>query len=217
MSSETKNQIIETAREIFADKGFKGATTSEIAKNAGISEGTIYRHFESKNELLMECVAPVLQYILDNMETELPKVDNLREFVKKNLEMRLKLYNKYHSTFKILINEMPYSKDMMDQYIRFVSMKEEKIYELMSQTIKLGKVRSYRNYILFGLGQAMSLFFYSNLKNWSQTGSFKLSGGLIDIEDDHVIEDLTDYIMYGISGMPEEFAGNNSDSLGREV
>ena len=209
--SDTREQILESAREIFASKGFKGATVAEIAKKAGISEGAIYRHFNSKYELLMECVAPVLQHIIDNIESELPRADNLREFIKKNLEMRLKFYNEYYSTFKIVINEMPYSKEVLNQYMRFISEKEQKISELMSYVKDIGDVRRTRNYLLFAMGQLMSLFFYSNLKEWDRSGGLKLTDDLINIEDDHVIDDLTVYIMYGISGVPGEKTKNKDE------
>lgn len=47
-----KAQILEAAAKVFAEKGFHRASTKEIAKAAGISEGTIYNYFESKQALL---------------------------------------------------------------------------------------------------------------------------------------------------------------------
>jgi AcrR family transcriptional regulator len=48
-----RNQILDAAAEVFAAKGFHGATTREIASTAGVSEGTIYNYFESKFDLLI--------------------------------------------------------------------------------------------------------------------------------------------------------------------
>lgn len=50
----TKELILETAREIISEVGFHRTTTAKLARKAGISEGTIYRHFESKEEILLE-------------------------------------------------------------------------------------------------------------------------------------------------------------------
>ncbi|MFQ5709598.1 MAG: TetR/AcrR family transcriptional regulator [bacterium] len=46
-----KSELIDAALALFMRKGIKATTTRDIALRAGISEGTIYRHFESKDEL----------------------------------------------------------------------------------------------------------------------------------------------------------------------
>src|SRR5262249_6342796 len=45
---------IRTARELFTTLGYHDTTTATIAKKAGIAEGTIYRHFDSKQQLVNE-------------------------------------------------------------------------------------------------------------------------------------------------------------------
>ncbi|MER3446676.1 MAG: hypothetical protein C4291_07430 [Candidatus Dadabacteria bacterium] len=47
----SKTRISKVALDLFIEKGIKGTTTREIAKRAGIAEGTIYKHFKSKNDL----------------------------------------------------------------------------------------------------------------------------------------------------------------------
>jgi len=52
MSGEQrKAQIVRVATQLFAKNGFKGTTTREIAKKAGISEAVIFKHFSKKEEL----------------------------------------------------------------------------------------------------------------------------------------------------------------------
>lgn len=48
---ERREQIIATAVNLFSHKGFKGTTTKEIARAAGVSEAMVFRHFASKDEL----------------------------------------------------------------------------------------------------------------------------------------------------------------------
>ncbi|WP_320170987.1 TetR/AcrR family transcriptional regulator [Maridesulfovibrio sp.] len=50
---KTKDIILATAKEMISEVGFHKATTANLAKAANISEGTIYRHFESKEDILM--------------------------------------------------------------------------------------------------------------------------------------------------------------------
>lgn len=46
--SEKQIKILEAAIEIFAEKGYASTSTSEIAKRAGVAEGTIFRHYKTK-------------------------------------------------------------------------------------------------------------------------------------------------------------------------
>lgn len=48
---ERREQILQTAVELFSQKGFKGTTTKEIATRAGVSEAMVFRHFASKDDL----------------------------------------------------------------------------------------------------------------------------------------------------------------------
>ena len=51
-----RRQILEAALRVFAQKGFHTANVSDIAAEVGVSQGTIYWYFESKDELLREAV-----------------------------------------------------------------------------------------------------------------------------------------------------------------
>jgi AcrR family transcriptional regulator len=48
----TRQRILTAARQVFARDGFQGATTREIAREAGVNEVTIFRHFHTREELL---------------------------------------------------------------------------------------------------------------------------------------------------------------------
>lgn len=54
---ERADLILETAREVFADKGYHGASIEDIAARAGIAKGTVYLHFPSKEDLLAALAA----------------------------------------------------------------------------------------------------------------------------------------------------------------
>jgi len=47
-----KDQILKSAERVFADKGFLNSTISDVAKETGVSDTTIYEYFSSKEELL---------------------------------------------------------------------------------------------------------------------------------------------------------------------
>jgi TetR/AcrR family fatty acid metabolism transcriptional regulator len=66
---EKRLAILEAAENIFSKKGFQGATVSNIAKKAHVSEATIYEYFSTKEELLFSIPAEkILEYQTKNRE-----------------------------------------------------------------------------------------------------------------------------------------------------
>lgn len=53
MTEDTRERILEAALKLFSEKGYLGATTKEIAKASGISEVTLFRHFQTKENLFI--------------------------------------------------------------------------------------------------------------------------------------------------------------------
>ena len=48
----TRDRIVQSALKLFSRKGFRGTTIKDIAHEVGVTEGAIYRHFESKEDLI---------------------------------------------------------------------------------------------------------------------------------------------------------------------
>lgn len=53
---ELRDKILKAAIELYADTGFRGTTTRQIAQRAGVNEVTVFRHFGSKHALLHEAI-----------------------------------------------------------------------------------------------------------------------------------------------------------------
>jgi len=78
-----RQQIIKAALEIFSRKGFAMATTAEIAREAGVAEGTIYNYFESKRDLF---IAVIRDFVIT-----IPLLDLIDRMPKENIAASLKL------------------------------------------------------------------------------------------------------------------------------
>jgi AcrR family transcriptional regulator len=59
-AEQRQRQIIDAAIDVFSKKGFSEATTHEIAKEAGVAVGTIYKYFNNKRDLLVKVVTDTL-------------------------------------------------------------------------------------------------------------------------------------------------------------
>lgn len=58
----TRDRLLEAARELFTTEGYHATTTPMLARQAGVAEGTIYRHFPSKHALLNAAYQDVHQW-----------------------------------------------------------------------------------------------------------------------------------------------------------
>jgi len=55
-ASERRAAVLETACRVFSQGSYRGTTTAEIAREAGVSEPILYRHFASKRDLYLACI-----------------------------------------------------------------------------------------------------------------------------------------------------------------
>ena len=65
-AAERRRHLIETAIRVFSEGSYRGTTTAEIARAAGVSEPILYRHFASKRELYLAA----LDHVWSNARTQ---------------------------------------------------------------------------------------------------------------------------------------------------
>ena len=76
---ERRLSLIETAIRVFAEGSYRGTTTAEIARAAGISEPILYRHFGSKRDLYLAALDHVWGRTRASWEEALGTTANVRE------------------------------------------------------------------------------------------------------------------------------------------
>ncbi len=70
-AEQTRQCIINAAREVFVDKGVSKTSLEEIARHAGVTRGAVYWHFENKSDLLHAMRDQVVLPLIDRMDDEL--------------------------------------------------------------------------------------------------------------------------------------------------
>lgn len=101
-----KKKVLLAAIHLFAQRGFSATTTAQIAKEAGVSEGTIYKYFTSKKDLLTNLMMPLLTHIRDNFFANLDLTASLDQLVNRIIENRLAFAKNNIDLIKILLQEM---------------------------------------------------------------------------------------------------------------
>jgi AcrR family transcriptional regulator len=78
-AAERRAALLETAIRVFSEGSYRGTTTAEIARAAGISEPILYRHFASKRDLYLAALDHVWGKARESWEEALTSTDNVRE------------------------------------------------------------------------------------------------------------------------------------------
>src|SRR6266704_6227938 len=114
--SARRNQILDAATTVFAEKGFYRATIKDIARQAGIANGTIYTYFASKTEVLLA----ILNRLNETTEREQKfapgSEQNIRSFFLAYLRQRMALLWPNAEVFRAVLPEMLVNGEVRDQY-----------------------------------------------------------------------------------------------------
>ncbi len=78
-SQQTQDELLETAVKLFGSKGFFATTVSEITAMAGYAKGSFYRHWASKDELMLCIIERKMHNYRLQRDKQLAKAKNLQE------------------------------------------------------------------------------------------------------------------------------------------
>jgi len=137
-----REQIVEAATRVFAEKGFSRATTREVAREAGVSEGTIYNYFEDKDALLMAILEGLNETERRAEDFEEGMATDFRGFLKEYLRRRMSLIWENREVFRVVFSEMLVNAELRELYLHQVVEPTMKIAEENFQSrMKQGEVR----------------------------------------------------------------------------
>lgn len=85
MSVNTRSELIEVARQLFATKGFDSTTMNEIAVQSGKGRRTLYTYFKSKSEIFLSVIDSEMSHIIDAIEEipplQIPADEKLKRYI----------------------------------------------------------------------------------------------------------------------------------------
>lgn len=122
---QTQELVLHTATKLFCSLGYAGTTTSLIAAKAGVSEATIFKYFQSKDNLLHQIGSSAVGQIGDwfscealDMALVSSKSSSLHPFIEALLLERLHFIDEHFEPVKILLIEMQYSPAMKEKFTK---------------------------------------------------------------------------------------------------
>jgi TetR/AcrR family fatty acid metabolism transcriptional regulator len=116
-------QILDAAAKVFAQKGFHATTIKDIAKAAGIAEGTIYNYFENKTALLLGIFEAMRESLMPDADFPAMTADEMdvRTFVRAYLGHPLRAMQADHfELFRVVMSEILVNADLRDQFYQHI-------------------------------------------------------------------------------------------------
>jgi len=122
-SGDKRERILRAAVKVFAKNGFYATRVSEVAKAAGVADGTIYLYFKSKDELLVSLFEDRVERLLAFMADELPKRERAAEKLRRVIEMQLGLLEGERDLAEVITVILRQSTKLMKEYAapRFIA------------------------------------------------------------------------------------------------
>lgn len=114
--ADKRTLITEAAIEVFADKGFHQARISDIAKRAGVADGTIYLYFKNKEDLLLSIFEQKMDELLAGLGTALESTDDPIERIRRFARFHFGQVREYRSAAEVLQVELRLSNKFLKEY-----------------------------------------------------------------------------------------------------
>ncbi len=92
-----RDLILKAAEKVFAQKGFHPARVADIAREAGVAEGTIYIYFDSKEDLILNVFKEKLEEWMSGLKERLSRIESAKEKLRAVIDTHFSvLYNNPH-------------------------------------------------------------------------------------------------------------------------
>jgi TetR/AcrR family fatty acid metabolism transcriptional regulator len=182
-------RIIQAATRVFARRGFYQAKVSEIAREAGVADGTIYLYFENKDDILISLFEEQMRVVLENMKTHLDERESPPQKLEAFALSHLKLIEQNKDMAEIIQVELRQSSKFMktyknEQFAQYLNLIAEIIREGQEQGVFKGDVvPDLASRVVFGALDELSRY-------WVLSSYRKY-----DIET--AAKQISDYFLYG--------------------
>lgn len=134
-----REAILDAARELLLDKGFRGTTTKEIAKRSELSEATLFFYFNNKDEIIVSLLFESIQFWREGLEklttaklSDDKKLDQIWQFYEKVNEAHPEYF--YISAYLAQPNALVgVSEDVRDEVVKMSGINFQLVSDLLEE------------------------------------------------------------------------------------
>jgi AcrR family transcriptional regulator len=118
--TDKQRRVLDAAMEVFAERGYAGASTAEIAKRAGVAEGTVFKTYKTKKDLLLGIIAPMFaRTVAPLLIEDVRKIvaaphATFEEFLRALYRNRVDFVRSHQRIVRIAMQEVPFHDEVRE-------------------------------------------------------------------------------------------------------
>jgi TetR/AcrR family transcriptional regulator, fatty acid metabolism regulator protein len=196
--AEKARAILRAAAKVFAQSGYFNAKVSDVAREAGVADGTVYLYFKNKDDLLSSIFSTAMEEFLSRARAELAEVLDPRERLRRFAHLHLTLLEQERDMAVVFQVELRQSTKFMEQFsTTYLADYFKVIREIIEDGQRRGLFRAQLNpqvvtKVIFGALDEMAT-------NWILShNQYKLTA---------MVEPVLDILLNGVSSTPAPVNG----------
>jgi len=141
-----KGQILMAAEKVFAEKGFQEATVSDVAREAGVSDTTIYEYFSTKEELLFSIPCETTREGIETMSFHLNYIRGAANKIRSTVYHLLWFYQNHRDYASLVMMNLKQNRKFLEtEAYRIIQEGFRMIIEVIEEGIASGEFREETN------------------------------------------------------------------------
>lgn len=186
--SKRKEQIIETAQNLFKEKGFPASSMRDIARQVGVEPASLYSHFKSKDAILEEICFKIADEFFEAQEPILQSMSNPVDKLKRMISEHINVIIRHLDASSVFFVEWCYlKKPRLKKFIALRERYEKGFRDVIQDGITSGDFRM--NDIHFTVRLLFSVM--NGVHEW-----YKITGS---VTPDEVGEKMSEFILEGLA------------------
>jgi AcrR family transcriptional regulator len=136
--TEKQKKVLQASLELFASQGFEATTSQQIAKRAGVSVGSVYHTFPTKQAILVAVLAPIFEGTMDTVANQFNDntfgkgFESVEELVKVTIADRFYFADKNLNVIRLMLGQMLVNSVFVEDLKKFF---EQQAKQLVLPTI----------------------------------------------------------------------------------
>ena len=147
-AKKTRSKLKQAALDVFSEKSFVAATVEEITEKADVGKGTLYQHFEDKEQIVITLIHEAIEHLIERIRSFKKKPATLEKMLEHLLNAHYEFYINAKEEFLLLFQgklslklQINNPDELEESYLRYLTEIESQISSYLSSKIKPVKVR----------------------------------------------------------------------------
>ena len=144
----TRQRLLEAALAMFTDKGLDATTIEDITERADVGKGTFYRHFASKDEVMLALIEQAVDHLAEYIGRMQQQPSSLEQSLEHLLDAHSKFFKEHADEFVLMFQgrvllklQRDIGEELGQPYLRYLREIEQRVAPYVPQPVDGVKVR----------------------------------------------------------------------------